>query len=134
MNRPNILYDKRRVGYLFILPSVAVLLIFSIFPLLASLVSSFYDFNIMLTKFRFVGLDNYLSVLSEERFWNSMKNTIYFTVVVVPVQNMVSLLVALAIVEVNRRNVFFRTIYFLPVVCSMTDAGTDQRRGSRPDS
>lgn len=120
MKRSSILYDKRRVGYLFILPSVAVLLIFSVFPLIASVVSSFFDFNIMLTKFRFVGFGNYLAVFGEERFWNSMKNTLYFTAVVVPIQNIVSLLVALAIVEVNRRNVFFRTIFFLPVVCSMT--------------
>lgn len=120
MNRTNILYDKRRVGYIFILPSILVLLVFSVFPLIASVVSSFFDFNIMLTKFRFVGMDNYAAVFSEERFWNSMKNTLYFTAVVVPVQNIVSLLVAMAVVEVNFRNVFFRTIYFLPVVCSMT--------------
>lgn len=120
MNRFSILYDKYRVGYLFILPSIIILLVFSIIPLIASLVSSFYDFTFMLTKFDFVGLGNYRAVMSDERFWNSIRNTLYFTAVVVPVQNALSLLVALAVVETNRRNVFFRTVFFLPVVCSMT--------------
>lgn len=115
-----IIYNKNVVGYLFVLPSLLFLAVFVFFPLLATFLSSFFDFDLMLRDFDFIGIENYLEVVQDERFWNSMKNTVYFTAVVVPVQNMLSLLVAVAICRPGKGNVIFRTIYFLPVVCSMT--------------
>jgi len=118
--RSSLIYDKNRVGYIFILPSLCILVIFVIFPLIAAFFSGFFDFTIMLDKFSFVGLRNFNAVLTDWRFWNSMKNTLYFTAVVVPLQTAFSLFIATTISKVNRVNVFFRTIFFLPVVCSMT--------------
>ncbi|WP_123041161.1 carbohydrate ABC transporter permease [Cohnella candidum] len=113
-------WNKSAVGYLFILPSLAVMTIFVIVPLLFSLLSSLFDFDIMLKNFRFIGLGNYETVLHDERFWNSLKNTVYFVCGNVPLQIILSILVAVAINKRSRLNIVFRTIYFLPVVCSMT--------------
>ena len=113
-------WNKSAVGYIFVLPSVIVMTVFVLIPLLFSLVSSFYDFDIMLQHFRFIGLDNYRTVISDERFWNSLKNTVYFVCGNVPLQIILSILVAVAINKRSRLNIVFRTVYFLPVVCSMT--------------
>lgn len=115
-----ILYSRSVIGYLFVLPSLFFLGMFVFLPLLFAFVSSFFDFNLVLSDFRFVGTDNFHNVLSDERFWNSMKNTLFFTVIIVPVQNCLSLLTAAAISRQSKLNVLFRTVYFLPVVCSMT--------------
>ncbi len=120
MKTKSLMNNRNFIGYLFILPSCCTLLVFVIFPLIASLISSFFDFDIMLSKFDFIGFSNYRTVLEAERFWNSLKNTVYFTLVVVPLQNMISLFVAVGVSKVSKLNAVFRTIYFLPVVCSMT--------------
>lgn len=112
--------DQGKVGYLFVLPSLLTLAVFVIFPLIMSLVSSLYDFNITLTKIDFIGLENYRKVLANDRFQNSLWNTIYFTIVVVPAQIVLSLFVALLIKGHKRYNLFLRSVYFVPVVCSMT--------------
>ncbi len=120
MKLKSLMNNRNFIGYLFILPACSNLLLFVIFPLIASLVSSFFNFNMMLTRFDFIGLENYTTVLQTERFWNSLKNTAYFAVIMVPVQNMVSLLAAVGVCKVTKLNAVLRTIYFLPVVCSMT--------------
>jgi multiple sugar transport system permease protein len=120
MKWKSLAWNKSVVGYLFIFPSMVVMTVFVLLPLLFSLVSSFYEFDIMLQNFRFIGLDNYNTVIQDERFWNSMKNTVYFVCGNVPLQIILSILVAVAINKRSRLNIIFRTVYFLPVVCSMT--------------
>lgn len=119
MKNGDLARKRALAGYLFVLPGTLVLVVFIIVPLIASLASSFFTYTIMLDHFQFVGFQNYHTVLTDNRFWNSLKNTLYFTAVVVPVSNLVSLSVALAISRNTRLNVGLRTIYFLPVVCSM---------------
>ncbi|MFB9279291.1 carbohydrate ABC transporter permease [Cohnella cellulosilytica] len=120
MRWKSLAWNKSAVGYLFILPSMIVMTIFVIVPLFFSLFSSVFSFDIMLRNFKFIGLDNYHAVIGDERFWNSLKNTIYFVGGNVPLQIVVSILVAVAINKRSRLNLVFRTVYFLPVVCSMT--------------
>lgn len=120
MNWKGLAWNKSAVGFLFVLPSLIVMAIFVIVPLLFSLISSLFSFDIMLHNFKFIGFDNYHTVFEDDRFWNSLKNTIYFVVGNVPLQIALSLLVAVAINKRSRLNIVFRTVYFLPVVCSMT--------------
>ena len=118
--KKSILNNKKIIGYFFVFPSIAVMIIFIIVPLILSFTSSFFDFTIMMDKFEFVGLDNFRALFADRRFWNSMKNTAYYTAITVPLSNMLSLLVALGVQKASRKNVIYRTVYFLPVVCSMT--------------
>ena len=67
----------------------------------------------------FVGVDNFVRLFEDETFWASLRNTIIFAAVIVPVQSACALGLAL-LVNVKMRGVnFFRTVYFLPVVTSM---------------
>src|SRR5690606_10009487 len=84
-----------------------------------SLISSLFNINASLTSFQFIGLQNYLDIAQDSRFWNSLMNTFYFTVLVVPLQIIISLLCALAIKQHNKYNLFMRSVFFIPVVCSM---------------
>jgi multiple sugar transport system permease protein len=67
----------------------------------------------------FIGADNFVRLFQDETFWKSLRNTIVFAVVIVPLQSACALGLAL-LVNVKMRGVnFFRTVYFLPVVTSM---------------
>lgn len=112
--------DQTKVGYLFILPSIILITIFVIVPMICSILFSFFDFNIMLQNVRFVGVDNYSEMLIDERFWHALGNTAYFTVFQVTLQLALGLVVAVLIMEKNVLNIFFRGTFFIPVICSMT--------------
>lgn len=65
----------------------------------------------------FVGLDNFVSLLQDETFWVSLRNTAYFTVLVVPGDLACALLIALALNKVRGR-IAYRVFFFMPVVTS----------------
>jgi len=117
------LYKPEKAAYLFLLPAFVVFAIFVIMPLLSGLGISFLNMDIFLNKIRFVGIENFKELLRDERFWNSMKNTFYFAGMQVPLQVGLALFVAAFV----SKNTFFRkslrSIFFIPVVCSMTSMG-----------
>ncbi|WKV10161.1 sugar ABC transporter permease [Thermoanaerobacterium sp. CMT5567-10] len=105
-------------GYLFLLPNIIGFLIFVLGPALASLILSFYDWNLFNTP-NFVGVGNYVKILHDNTFWQSLFNTIYFTIGSVPFSIVLSLILAVALNQKIKGLTLFRTIYFLPVVSSM---------------
>ncbi|WP_082926980.1 carbohydrate ABC transporter permease [Paenibacillus tuaregi] len=116
--------QKRResiTGYSFILPAVLLLMLFLLLPFLLAVVFGFTKFNLLRPdQIKFTGLDNYVLLFKDKLFYKSLYNTLYFTVVVVPVQSAVALMLALLVNnQLKLRNVF-RIAYFSPVITSMT--------------
>ncbi|WP_217586571.1 carbohydrate ABC transporter permease [Lentibacillus saliphilus] len=64
-------------------------------------------------------LDHYKMLLQDEVFWISVKNTILYVVIVVPLQMLLGLLIALGIERVNRFKWFYRIVFFLPYMTSI---------------
>lgn len=110
---------NQREGYLFILPSFAHLALFFLIPLVFSLWLSFHDWRGIITQnVRFVGLANYEFMLGDTRWWNAVKNTLYYTFVSVPLGMAVSLAIAM-IMNTRVWGVYvFRAIFFTPVITS----------------
>lgn len=71
---------------------------------------------------RWVGLDNYVTILTDGTFWRALLNNVWFVVVVVPVQTAFALWLAILVNRPLRGRVLFRTIYFLPVMTVMAAA------------
>ena len=111
---------SNNIAYLFILPNILIFVVFSLIPMLGTVVFSFLNFNVMFTKVEFVGGEQFLKLLNDSRFWNAMWNTVFYTLLSVFGQMIVSLFLAELIKANTKLNVLFRTAYFLPVVCSMT--------------
>jgi multiple sugar transport system permease protein len=105
-----------RTGLLFISPWLIGFLAFNLYPAFASLYYSFTNFKILQTP-RWVGLDNYALLLRDPLFWKSLGNTLYITLIGVPIAVGVALGIALLL---NNRRVrglgAFRTVFYLPVV------------------
>lgn len=67
----------------------------------------------------FIGLGNYIRLFSDEKFWLALKNTVYFTVLVVPLQCVMALALAMLVSSRFRGVSIFRTMYFSPQLTSM---------------
>jgi multiple sugar transport system permease protein len=108
---------RRYQGMLFILPWFIGFTIFSLGPFFASLAISLTDWN-MADPPRFVGLNNYTRLFSDEIYLKSLFNTVYYTAFHVPGQILLAFIVAGLL---NRRVnglPFFRTCFYLPAVTS----------------
>ena len=111
---------RERAGLLFVLPSMTILTIFVFIPLIISFVFSFFKFDMMFNNFEFQKLDNYIRLFQDGKFFNALWNTVYYTVCTVPVQIMISLIVAILIKKQSWFNSFCKTVFFIPAICSMT--------------
>ena len=116
-NKPN------HAAYLFILPAAILLLVFNVIPLLASFYISTLDMTISFDNATFVGLDNFKEALGDARFLNSAKVTIVFTLIEVPIQMVMGLVMSALLTKNTFTNKLFRSIYFIPIICSATAIG-----------
>ena len=101
-------------GYLFVLPWLVSLLVFTAYPVLASFYFSMTDYNI-LNPPRWIGLDNFETMLTNDPlFWRAVGNTVYYAVLSVPLQLAVALGLAMLLNGRNRGIGIYRTLYYLP--------------------
>jgi multiple sugar transport system permease protein len=111
---------KSRFGlspYLYILPALAVVVVFRIVPIVSSFLASLTEYDI--GGFHgFTGVDNYARMFSDARFWSSVANTVFFVLGVVPLGIAIPLFLAVLLRGRLFAKGFYRTIYFLPVVTS----------------
>lgn len=100
-------------GLLFFSPWGIGLLVFTVFPVMASLVYSFCDYSV-LTAPRWIGLDNFAELFQDEVFWVSLKNTLIFALVSLPLGLVLAFFVALMLDANVRGSGVYRTLVFLP--------------------
>ena len=112
-------YYRPYVPYLFLLPGLALYLLWAVYPLLYQLYISFFDWRIIPGQTsEFVGLANYQAMLTDKTFWLAMQNTAMYAVITVAGQMVIGLTLAILVNRVTIAKRFFRTIYYLPVVTS----------------
>lgn len=105
--------------YLFLFPAIALFLVFLVYPLVKGFQISFFNWSIMPNKpSTFVGLQNYIRAFNDPIARLAFKNTLIYTLVTVPMQMIIAMLVAILINTITRGKVFFRTIYYIPVITS----------------
>ncbi|MCE7983683.1 MAG: sugar ABC transporter permease [Caldilinea sp. CFX5] len=104
-------------AYLYLLPTLLGLLIFSAGAILASFFISFTNWQLVLPPV-WIGLRNYTDLLQLPEFWQVLRNTVYYTVGYVPLALILPLFMALLVNQKLKGITFFRTTYFLPVVTS----------------
>jgi multiple sugar transport system permease protein len=101
----------------FLAPTILGLAVLSAGPIFATLAISLTKWD-LLTAPKLIGLDNFLALLSDDRFLKALRNTFFYTVVSVPIGLAIALGLALALNTKVRGIAFIRTAYFLPVVTS----------------
>jgi multiple sugar transport system permease protein len=119
---PTLKKTERRealAGALMVSPSVILLIVFFFIPVGLAFLLAFTNARLISPSISFTGLDNFTRLFQDPLFWKSLRNTLYFAVVVVPLQSGFALLLALLINERIRGTNVFRTLYFVPVVTSI---------------
>jgi multiple sugar transport system permease protein len=104
--------------YIYILPALVLLIVFRLVPIVMSFIISFYEWSLHGTG-GFIGFSNYIKLVHDPEFWQSMLNTVWLVVLVVPASLVFSLLFAVLLNQIKALKGLFRTIYFMPFVTSM---------------
>jgi multiple sugar transport system permease protein len=104
--------------YLYILPALVLLVMFRLLPILMSFGLSFFDLDIKGNGV-FIGLANYAEILKDQVFWQSMLNTMWLILFVVPMSIVFPLFFAVMLNQIKWLKSFFRIIYFMPFVTSL---------------
>ena len=119
-------------------PFTAILAVFLLLPILASLALSFTSFSIGniqdWTSAQFVGLDNYTKLFGDDTFVRSLRNTAYFVLVGMPCTIVIGLLLAVALNQgIGKLRGLFRVGFYLPVVTSIVAIAVVWRYMLDPD-
>jgi len=114
---------ETRAAFGFLSPWIVGFLVFMAGPMVASLVLSLTDYDV-LTSTRFVGADNYRQLFADPKVRAGLTNTLVYTVLHVPLTMAVSLALAMLLVRAGRRSAgLFRTIFYLPTVTPKVAVG-----------
>ena len=111
-----ILSDKKAIT-LFLLPTLLLILVIVIVPIFISVRYSFLKWD-GLGDGKFIGFENYINMLSDERFFVSVKNSLLYVFFSLAVQLPISLILALIVANVTKGEKLYRTTYFIPVIIS----------------
>ncbi len=109
----------RRADLFFLSPWILTLLLFWVFPIIASLLLSFTDFRLLSSSYNVVGLRNYFELFKDGVFLRSLLNTTIFTVGTLPFTTIFAILLAVFLNQRLPLRRLFQSVYFFPSVVSM---------------
>lgn len=104
-------------GYLFIMVPLMAFVVFTLFPVVQAVIVSFQKYKPLRTEF--VGFSNYISTFQNEYFFRSLKNTVVFTGVTVPLSIAIAFFISIFIMPFSKRQQsFFKGVFYLPGIAS----------------
>jgi len=117
--------SDRSIAWLFVAPTIALLLAINIFPLVWMIRLSFTNLNLSMSylPLKFVGLDNYSDILSDDDLWIRLQTTAQFVICSVALQVVIGFGLALLINRQFRSHSFWTTIILLPMMLSPAVVG-----------
>ncbi len=105
-------------GWIFILPTMLGLIILNIYPIIQTIIQSFYKTGAFGKGNIFIGLDNYTKMFGDPEVWQSLINTFKYAIVEVPFSIAISLVLAVLLNRKMAGRSVYRTIFFLPMVAA----------------
>lgn len=105
---------KTNIPYLFLLPGIALLLVFNFLPFADTILLSFKNAKLILPEEAFTGMDNYYGVLTDSRFWRSLFITLLYTLVTICLEAILGLCLGLIMNRLTTGNSFLRIFILIP--------------------
>jgi len=118
-----ILNQRRLTPYLFLLPALLLLSLTVFWPALQAFYLSFTDYASLQQSPRWIGLTNFRRLWADPIFWQTLRNTLLYLAVVVPILVAAPLGLAILANQKLRGMRWFRAAYYTPVIISMVVAG-----------
>ena len=113
---------KKYTPYLFLLPAVAVLVVFFFIPFFQTFGLSFFDYSTSLYNPSFNGVDNYIKLFKEPIFYQVMFNTFMYLVIAVPFLVVFPLFIAILVNQKIRGITLYKILIYFPVIVSIVVA------------
>ena len=113
---------KYLIAFLFVLPALVNFAIFRYIPIFMAGYASVFDYSLLGGFGDFVGMKNYVRAVEDDLFWSSMWVSFQYALMKVPIQVIISLLLAMFVSRELRGMSIARTIIFFPVVTSLVVA------------
>jgi len=107
------IYNDNTVGYIFASPFIIGFLAFTIIPMISSLYYSCTNYD-LINEETWVGFQNFINLFKDERFLNSIKVTLQYVVLSVPLKLAFALFIAFLLTRPSRLVSFYRSLYYLP--------------------
>lgn len=108
---------RERQGFVFILPWLIGLLLFTLVPMIAAGYISMTEWNIVGNP-KFIGLSNYIKIFQSEDFFHSLLVTVRYAVFAVPLTITTALVIAILLNKQRKGTAVFRVIYYMPAIVS----------------
>ena len=131
--RPALPTQRRGEPLLLLGPAALYLVVFSIYPLITSLVRSFEDYDTVHNRWRWIGVGNYSALFHSHDFWQVVQHTLIFTVAGVAIQVVLGTALALFFNQRLRGAGFVRGILILPMLLTPIVVGLMWRMLLNPD-
>ena len=109
--------SQRYLPWLFLLPAIASIALWSYWPLVRGALMAFQDYRIVGAS-TWEGLDNFIRVASDPGFWKAWGRTLQYVAITLALGFVSPIVLALLLSEIPRGKVFFRMVYFLPHLTS----------------
>ena len=115
---------KKNKGWLYLLPAIAFLGVFMVYPLVDVFIYSFEEgYNSASQTYQGIGGYNYLYVLNDPYFLQALQNTFILVIITVPVSTGLALLISVGLNSIQKLREAFQTIFFLPYVTNTLAVG-----------
>lgn len=112
-------FKKDFRAFLFLLPFMIFYLAFTIFPMFKGIYISLHDWS-LLRKLDFVGLDNYIEMIMDPYFWQSLWNTTYFVIISTPLMVIMALTLAIIANQKTPLKRLYRISFFIPSILAVS--------------
>lgn len=106
-------------SYIMLSPQIIGFLLFSIFPLIWAIRLSWFSYNGIAEQTRFVGWENFVTLMSDTSYWSSLANTFLFFLMKLPLEIPLAMFLAVLLSKKLRGAGFFRAMYYMPHVISV---------------
>ena len=104
-------------GWIFIAVAMIIFVMFTLYPVISAVITSLQKYKPFGSEW--VGMKNYVDVLQSSLFWKSIKNTVIYTVIVVPFSLLISFVISLMILPFSKKlQSVFKALYYLPGIAS----------------
>ena len=112
--------QKKVLGYLYMLPALIIGAGIILYPLIYGTYTSLFHWNWTagIENKIFIGIQNYIQVLQDDYFWNSLKNTLYFSIFALAAEFTLGLGIALLLNNIKSGSLVFRTVMMFPLMIS----------------
>lgn len=117
--------NDKNWALLFLVPALIFVLVFMVYPIARNVQISVSEYTIKNNATEYIGLENYKELFTERngRFFKAYRNNILYAVVTTPIILFFGIVIAYMINKARKGGVFFRTLYYIPVITSWVIVG-----------